>query len=123
MRQASVLIALGLFVMTTAADAQTAQYGDRAVVVTNQLPTRINVGFNISQRVSGNSLDEQRRVDQALRRRLYQLAMQECALLIEVIGGECRIVSMNVNSNIQDNNEFHTVNGSMNGQYEITPRL
>ena len=122
MRRASGLIALGLIVPMTAADAQTTQYGDRPVPVANQMPTRINVGFSISQRVSSNSFDEQRRVDQVVRRRLYQLAMEECALLVDVIGGECRIISLNVNSNIQDNSEFPTVNGNMNGQYEIVSR-
>ena len=122
MRHAPLLTVLGLTMQMTAADAQTVQYGERSAVIASDLPTRINVGFNISQRVSTSSFDEQRRVDQIVRRKLYQLAMEECALLVDVIGGECRIISLSVNSTFQDNPEYPMVNGNMNGQYEIVPR-
>jgi len=122
MRHALLLTVLGLTMQMTAADAQTVQYGERSAVIASQLPTRINVAFNISQRVSTSSFDEQRRVDQIVRRKLYQLATEECALLVDVIGGECRITSLSVNSNFQDNPEHPMVNGNMNGQYEVVPR-
>ena len=121
MRQAPVLIALGLFVQIAAADAQTAQYGDRTAIVVPQMPARINVGMNMSQRVS-TSFDEQRRVDQVLRRRLYEMATDECKLLVDVLGGDCRIVQLNVNSNIQNNNETPMINSNINAQYEMVPR-
>ena len=122
MRHALLLTVLGLTMPMAAADAQTVKYGDRSAVNAGLLPTRINVGFNISQRVSTSSFDEQRRVDQIVRRKLYQLAMEECTLLVDVIGGECRLISLSVNSTFQDTPEYPMVNGNMNGQYEIVPR-
>ena len=118
MRQVLVLIPVILLAATTAANAQTT--GDRPVVA--QVPTRINVGMNISERVTSLSLDEQRRVDQVMRRRLYQMAMEECVLLAEVMRAECRLASLNVNTNFQNNNDNPMINSSMNGQYEIIPR-
>lgn len=57
-----------------------------------------------------------------MRRRLYQMAMEECSLLADVMRADCKLVSLNVNTNFQNNNEYPTINSSMNGQYEIVPR-
>ena len=120
MRQALVLIPAALLAATTAVNAQT--IGDRSAVVATQIPARISVGMNISERVTSLSLDEQHRIDQVMRRRLYQMAMEECALLAEVMRAECKLTSLNVNTNFQNNNDNPVVNSSMNGQYEIIPR-
>jgi hypothetical protein len=116
-----------LFVsQATIADAQliTVQ-SDRAAPIASQVPTRINVGTSISQRLSSNSMEERRRVERAVRRRLYEMAMEateECELLIDVFQADCKITSLNVNSNVQDQDGGPTIYGNVNGQYEIMPR-
>src|SRR5262245_41578224 len=91
-------IAAGLLLLTTTAGAQsiTSPSVDRAVPVGAQMPTRINVGMNISQRIPTSSIDEQREVERAVRRRLYEMAMEamdECRMLIDVFKAECKISS------------------------------
>ena len=84
-------------------------------------PTRIQVQMNISQRVMGDGVEEQRRVEQAVRRSLYEAALNECAIITTVFKGGCRLASLNVNSNTQERNEaVYFVNGNANGSYEIT---
>ena len=119
MRQALVLVPLVLLAVTTAASAQTS--GDRQAVPV-QVPTRIDIGMSISERISGVSFEEQHRADQAIRRQLYRMAMEECALLAEVMRAECKLTSLSVNTNFQNNNDHPMINSSVNGQYEIIPR-
>lgn len=119
MRQALVLLPMVLLAATTAANAQT--IGDRPAVAA-QVPTRINIGMSISERISGVSLEEQYRADQAIRRQLYRMAMEECTLLAEVMRAECKLTSLSVNTNFQNNNDHPMINSSVNGQYEIIPR-
>jgi hypothetical protein len=112
---------------TTLADAQliTVQSSDRTAPIASQVPTRINVGTNISQRLSSTSLEERRRTERAVRRRLYEMAMEaieECELIIDVFQAECKITSLNVNSNVQDQDGGPMIYGNVNGQYEIIPR-
>ena len=119
MRQASVLISAALLVAATAANAQTVS--DRPAVAA-QVPTRINIGMNISERISNLSFEEQYRADQAIRRQLYRMAMEECTLLAEVMRAECKLTSLSVNTNFQNNSDHPMMNSSVNGQYEIIPR-
>ena len=119
MRQALVLIQAALLAATTAANAQT--IGDRPAVAA-QVPARINIGMNISERISNLSFEEQYRADQAIRRQLYRMAMEECALLAEVMKAECKLTSLSVNTSFQTNNDYPMINSSVNGQYEIIPR-
>ena len=127
MRHALLPMAVLFVIQTTVADAQslTIQSGDRVAPTASQMPARINIGMSISQRLSSNSLEEQRRAERAVRRRLYEMAMEamdECKLLIDVFQAECRITSLNVNSNVQDQSDAPMIHGSVNGQYEIIPR-
>ena len=119
MRQVRVLIPVALLAATTAANAQA--IGDRQAVAA-QVPARINIGMNISERISNLSFEEQYRADQAIRRQLYRMAMEECALLAEVMKAECKLTSLSVNTNFQNNNDHPMMNSSVNGQYEIIPR-
>ena len=120
MRQALVLIPAALLAATTTVNAQT--IGDRSAVVAAQVPARINIGMNISERISNLSFEEQYRADQAIRRQLYRMAMEECALLAEVMKAECKLTSLSVNTSFQTNNDYPMINSSVNGQYEIIPR-
>jgi len=108
-------------IQTTVADAQ----ADRTTPTASQVPARINIGMNISQRLLNNSVEEQRRTERAVRRRLYEMAMEameECMLLVDVFQAECRISSLNLNSTIQDQGDVPMIHGNVNGQYEIIPR-
>src|SRR5262245_5154766 len=96
-------IAVSLLLLTTTAGAQsiTSRSDDRAALVGAQAPTRINIGMNISQRIPTSSIEEQREVERAVRRRLYEMAleaMEECMMIIDVFKAECKISSLNVNS-------------------------
>ena len=119
MRQALVLMPAAALLAAAAANAQ--PVSDRPAVVA-QVPTRINIGMNISERISGLSFEEQYRADQAIRRQLYRMAMEECALLAEVMRAECKLTSLSVNTNFQNNSDHPMMNSSVNGQYEIIPR-
>ena len=119
MRQVLVLIPAVLLAATIAVNAQT--IGDRSAIAA-QVPTRINIGMNISERISSLSFEEQYRADQEIRRQLYRMAMEECALLAEVMRAECKLTSLSVNTNFQNNNDHPMMNTSVNGQYEIIPK-
>lgn len=119
MRQALVVMPVVLLAATTVVNAQTI---DDRPAVAPQVPARINIGMSISERVSSLSVEEQYRADRAIRRQLYRMAMEECALLAEVMRAECKLTSLSVNTNFQNNNDYPTINSSVNGQYEIVPR-
>ena len=54
------------------------------------------------------------------RKKLYELVQRECVGLIESIADECRVVSMNVQSNAQPQMLMTTM--SANAQYRIIPK-
>ena len=127
MRHALLPMALLFVSQTTIADAQltTIQSSDREAPTASQVPTRINVGTSISQRLSNTSMEERRRTERVVRRRLYEMAMdamEECELIIDVFQAECKISSLNVTSNVQDQDGGPMIYGNVNGQYEIVPR-
>jgi len=72
MRHALLPVAVLFMIQTTVADAQ----ADRTTPTASQVPARINIGMNISQRLLNNSVEEQRRTERAVRRRLYEMAME-----------------------------------------------
>ena len=79
MQRLFLLTAAGILVFA-AANAQTITNGpaDGAHLSAGQIaPTRIQVQMNISQRVTRDGVDEQRRVEEAVRRSLYETAMNE----------------------------------------------
>jgi hypothetical protein len=118
-----LLSAAGLFVLGSA-DAQiiTVSPRDGVPQLAGQIaPVRIQVQMNISQRVMGDGAEAQRRVEETVRRSLYEAAMNECTVITSVLKGVCRLASLNVNSNTQERNESaYFVNGNANGGYEIT---
>ena len=126
MRHALLPMAVLLLTQATVADAQSLTIqSDRAAPIATQMPAQINIGMSISERLSTVSVEEQRRTERAVRRRLYEMAMEvmdECKLLIDVFQAECKISSLNVNSNVQDQGDVPMIHGSVNGQYEIIPR-
>jgi hypothetical protein len=123
MHRIFLLTAAGLLVFAGAnAQTITIRPADSAPVSAGQIaPTRIQVQMNISQRVTMDGVDEQRRVEEAVRRSLYQMAMNECTVITAVFKAGCRMASLNVNSNAQERNEnLYSINGNATGTYELT---
>jgi hypothetical protein len=125
MQRLFLLTAAGILVFA-AANAQTITNGpaDGAHLSAGQIaPTRIQVQMNISQRVTRDGVDEQRRVEEAVRRSLYETAMNECTVISAVFKAGCKMASLNVNSNAQERNEnLYSINGNATGTYELTPQ-
>lgn len=126
MRHALLPMAVLLLTQATVADAQSLTIqSDRAAPIATQMPAQINIGMSISERLSTVSVEEQRRTERAVRRRLYEMAieaMEECLLIIDVFQAECKISSLNVHSNVQDQGDVPMIHGSVNAQYQITAR-
>ena len=118
-----LLLSAALLFVVASADAQivTISPRDGMPPPPRQIaPTRIQVQMNISQRVMSDGADAQRRVEEAVRRSLYEAAMNECTVITSVFKGGCRLASLNVNSNTQERNENgYFVNGNANGTYEL----
>jgi hypothetical protein len=123
MRRIFLLTAAGLLVFA-GADAQTITIrpADGAPLSAGQIvPTRIQVQMNISQRVTMDGVNEQRRVEEAVRRSLYEMAMNECTVITAIFKTGCRMASLNVNSNAQERGEtLYSINGNATGTYELT---
>ena len=120
MHRLLLLSAAGLFVVGSA-EAQNITIGPRDGMppLPRQI-ARIQVQMNISQRVMSDGAEAQRRVEEAVRRSLYEAAMNECTVITSVFKGGCRLASLNVNSNTQERNENgYFVNGNANGTYEL----
>jgi hypothetical protein len=122
MRRLLLLSAAGLLVFADAnAQTITIQPADGARLSAGQIPTRIQVQMNISQRATMDGVDGQRRVEEAVRRSLYEMAMNECTLITAIFNTGCRMASLNVNSNVQERNEnVYSINGNATGTYELT---
>ena len=118
-----LLTAAGLLVFAGAnAQTITIRPANSAPLSAGQIaPTRIQVQMNISQRVTMDGVDEQRHVEEAVRRSLYEMAMNECSVITAIFKTGCRMASLNVNSNAQERNEaLYSINGNATGTYELT---
>lgn len=122
MHRLLLLTAAGLLVFAGAnAQTITIRPAEGAPLSAGQIPIRIQVQMNISQRVTMEGVDGQRRVEEAVRRSLYEMAMNECTLITAVFKTGCRMASLNVNSNAQERNEtLYSINGNATGTYELT---
>ena len=64
---------------------------------------RVQTQMQISLPAAGGSnLDEQKSQQESARKALYEKANRECRTLTEVFGGECRMTTLTVNTNVQD---------------------
>ncbi len=90
---------------TTAAAAQTivVKPNERAMMPAMADQVRIQVGVNMFVPLSDSS-DQSIKAQEDARRVVYDLAEHECAVLREVLASECRLDSINVN--IQRNQNF-----------------
>jgi hypothetical protein len=69
-------------------------------------PVRITLGVSMFlPALSGNS-EEALKVQEAARRMIYDIAAHECGILRDMLAGECRLDSINVNAQRSSNNQF-----------------
>ncbi|HLH12068.1 MAG TPA: hypothetical protein VKV77_09350 [Methylovirgula sp.] len=91
-------IALGLFASLSlpsfAAQAQDSFSAPESEV-------RVNSSFNMSDPVAASDEPALLVKQAAARKAVYEIAGQECKLLMETIASQCRLESLNVNSSVQ----------------------
>jgi len=98
-----------LAMFATAASAQTIVVNPRqsmAPVSAEQI--RINVGVNTFVAASADNSEESLKAQEGARRMIYELAARECAILLDLLAGECRLESVNVNAQRAPSNQFGT---------------
>lgn len=85
-------------------------------------PLRIQVTFQVlSAAAPALPPEEQPMKTEAMRRSLYEAATHECAILAEILKGDCRLILLNVSSNVQFvGNGQQTISTSANGSFEVT---
>jgi hypothetical protein len=117
-----------LTAFATAAAAQTIVLNPRpsmAPVSAEQI--RITVGVNTFVAAPADG-EEALKAQEGARRMIYELAGHECALLINLLGSECRLESVNVNVQRAPSNQFapqpradgFNVNGNI--QFRVTAK-
>lgn len=113
-----LLVAVSLAFLASAASAQT-------IVIEKQRPTplgprsettRVNVSVNffVPGRIDGS--EESVKLQESVRRLLYELAGRECGVLRDTLAAECQLDSVNVNVSRhhgQPTSEGVSFNGSM----------
>ena len=102
----AVLIVLGLAVSAVEAVAQPdfmPTVRERIITNTEKRanPIRIQVGMNFFLPGSTAENEESWKLRERARRTIYEMAMRECALLLEILASECRLEAINVNVNRQ----------------------
>jgi len=86
---------------------------------------RVNSNVSMSQSINAGDEDAITKAQTAARKAGYERAGEECKLLLDTIAGACRLESLNVNSNVQ-NQMFRgdspnvIVNTSSNAVFQIT---
>jgi hypothetical protein len=66
-------------------------------------PVNVNVGFNTQVPLADLSQETLAAAQKAGREYLYRLGSEECVLLKATIAETCRLTSLNINTNIQQN--------------------
>jgi hypothetical protein len=60
---------------------------------------RINIGMNFMLTGVTDPIGDDAKLRDRTRRQVYQMAVKECELLLEMIANECRIETINININ------------------------
>jgi hypothetical protein len=128
MASRSAIAALAALMVTTAVSAvgqtnppssQAARAGSNRAT-----PIRIQTQTQFVLHGSGSgTLEDQRLLQENLRRAIYETAAKECEILNAVFHGECRLVSLNASSNALDRgtgNDLASGNGG--ATFEIFPQ-
>jgi hypothetical protein len=120
---AALLLATGVSAVaqTNPASSQAAKSG------TNRpAPIRIQTQTQFVMHGAGaGTLEDQRLMQESLRRAIYETAAKECEILNSVFHGECHLVMLNANSNPLDrmgNLGNDGASGNGGATFEIIPR-
>ena len=82
-----------------------------ADVVKKQNETmRISIGMNFMLTGVGDPIADDAKLREKTRRNVYQIALRECELIIEMIASECRIETININLNRNNPQSLESVN-------------
>lgn len=74
--------------------------GSFADVVKKQAETmRVSVGLNFMLTGISDLIGDDAKLRDRTRRNVYQMALKECEMLLEMIASECRIETININLN------------------------
>jgi len=91
-------------------------------------PGAIRVTVSVPQQFTpipqGMTAEDQQKLIESVRRRIYENSVAECAPLSEVYKADCRIVSVNANLNLINQGIGGGVTINVNGSatYDLTPR-
>ena len=98
----ALALALACFAGEACAQTVTIQSGNRDMPA-RPFGLRVQTQMQVSL-ASPNlqNLEEQKTQQEVARRALYDMASRECRNLKETFGGECRLTSLSVNTNVQD---------------------
>lgn len=116
------------FLLTAATAAQTITISPRAdsapgSTAARAQPLRVQVSIQIVTPFANSaSAEEQDRMLNAARERLYRSAASECQILGEVFKAECRLTSLNAGGGLQDRGAAPVINANGNATYELQPR-
>jgi hypothetical protein len=101
--------------------AQGGLYGARP---SGPQPIRVQVQFQLVDPVKAEEgIDAQAKAQEEMRKRFYDMAAHECAVITQALPGDCRLVSVNVNSNAMPRyNGAGGVTGHANASFEIAPK-
>ena len=68
------------------------------------------------------SVQDESKATEAARQNLYELASRECEIIGRVFKGECQLVNLGVNSNVQDRgNGLRGIHISVNASFRVVP--
>jgi hypothetical protein len=84
----------------------------------------IRVQVAVSLWVPGPSGDseEANRLREKARRSLYEMAMRECAVMLDVIASDCKVEAINVNVNRHPGQQPEGFQAGANMTYRIVPK-
>ncbi|MBG0808157.1 hypothetical protein IY145_01860 [Methylosinus sp. H3A] len=91
-------------------------------------PGAIRVTVSVPQQFTpipqGMTAEDQQKLIESVRRRIYETSVAECTPLSEVYKADCRIVSVNVNLSLMNQGVGGGVTINVNGSsvYELTSR-
>jgi len=123
-RSATALAVLVLATAVTAVAQTNAPSLQAARAASNRAtPIRIQTQTQFVLHGSGAStLEDQRLLQENLRRAIYETAAKECEILNAVFHGECRLVSLNASSNALDRGTgSDSASGNGGATFEIFP--
>jgi hypothetical protein len=123
-RSAIAAVAALLSATAVGAIAQTTSLSSPGAKASRATPIRIQMQTQFMLHGSGSTtLEDQRLLQENLRRAIYETAAKECELLNAVFHGECRLVSLNAGSNALDRGTgTESASGNGAATFEIIPQ-